>query len=127
MPATTADFAQLGTVFNDATRFVEGGVWQNAVPVGNQGTGSINNVLADLRSVQSGTQQLIDANSFTGATLVHAQEIVNQLNLEIEAVQESVNGGAGTNNGQGLLARDRNACERRRCRRQQPVGHGRGL
>jgi hypothetical protein len=103
MPGTPADFSQLGAVFDDATHFLEGGVWQNAVEVGNQGTGSITKVVADLQAVQTGMQHLIDANTFAGSTLIHAQEIVSQLNLEIEAVQESLNGGKPANNLQGAV------------------------
>ena len=105
MQATPAEFSQLGAIFDDATHFLEGGVWQNAVEVGNQGTGSITKVVADLQAVQTGMQQLIDANTFAGSTLIHAQEIVSQLNQEIEAVQESLNGGKPANNLQGAVGK----------------------
>jgi hypothetical protein len=99
----TPTFAELGATFNDATRVLEGGVWKNVVEEGGQGLGSVYRAVNDLTSVQSGLQAQIQANQFTGETLIHVQEIVAQLNQEIEAVQESVNGGQAQNNGAGAV------------------------
>ena len=87
----TQSFAQIGYVFNDATTKLVGGVWNTVNSCGN--AASIQN---DLQSVQSNLQQLIQQNAgqFQGATGIHAQEIVNQLNLEIANVQQAA---AGTN------------------------------
>ena len=55
--ATTADLTQAGVVFNDATRLLEGGLWQNAVVHNNQTptlgeyTQDMNAILADVQAV----------------------------------------------------------------------------
>jgi len=55
--ATTADLTQAGVVFNDATRLLEGGLWQNTVTHNNQTptlgeyTQDVSAVLADLQAV----------------------------------------------------------------------------
>ena len=84
-------FAQIGNVFNDATTKLVGGVWNTVNSGGNAAS-----IQSDLQSVQSNLQQLIQQNAdqFQGATGIHAQEIVNQLNLEIANVQQAA---AGTN------------------------------
>jgi hypothetical protein len=46
---TTQTFADAGVLFNDATRFLEGGVWQTAVSEGGQGLGSAGRVVSDLQ------------------------------------------------------------------------------
>jgi hypothetical protein len=75
----TPDFAQLGTIFNDATTRLVGGVTPT----------NAHTVLADLQKVQSGLQQLITTlpNPFQGETAIHAQNIVDQLNLEMTAIK----------------------------------------
>src|SRR5512141_2836341 len=56
-PASTAPaFADLGTTFNDATRALVGGLWQNVVEEGGQGHGSIGRYITDLTNVQTGLQ-----------------------------------------------------------------------
>ena len=55
MAATVATFAQTGAVFNEATRLLEGGLWQNIVEEGGQGLGSAGAV-ADLQTVQTSLQ-----------------------------------------------------------------------
>lgn len=72
------DFAQIGAVFNDATNKLEGGV-----TVQNQ-----DKILNDLASVQTNLANLIQQQPglFTGETVIHAQNIVDQLNLETNAI-----------------------------------------
>jgi hypothetical protein len=82
--------AQIGATFNDATTQLVGGVW-NTVSGGNAAA-----VTADLQSVQSELRALITVSpaQFRGLTGIHAETIVNQLNLEIQQVQQAT---AGTN------------------------------
>jgi hypothetical protein len=94
-PTTTSapDFAQLGVAFNDATRALVGGLWQNAVEEGGQGLGSVFRYVYDLRTVQSGIQAEINAGQFTGTTLANAQAILSDITTSISAATASVNGG----------------------------------
>jgi hypothetical protein len=85
--------AQAGAVFNDATRQLEGGIWQNVVEEGGQGLGSAQAVVADLQAVQAGLQAQIAAGQFTGDTLGRVQSIVTRLGQEAAAAAASVNGG----------------------------------
>ncbi|RTL69394.1 MAG: hypothetical protein EKK41_13590 [Hyphomicrobiales bacterium] len=86
-------FAQAGAVFNDATRQLEGGLWQNTVEEGGQGFGSAKAVAADLQALQTGLQAQINAGQFTGDTLAKVQGIVASLGEEAEAAAASVSGG----------------------------------
>ena len=86
-------FAQAGVVFNDATRQLEGGLWQNVVEEGGQGLGSAGAVVADLQSVQAALQAQIAAGQFTGDTLAKVQGIVANLDQEAAAASASVSGG----------------------------------
>ncbi len=93
-PATTAPaFADLGVVFNDATRFLEGGLWQNVVEQGGQGFGSINNYTADLTAIQTGLQAEIAAGQFAGQTLANVNTILADIATALSAAPASVNGG----------------------------------
>jgi hypothetical protein len=87
------NFADLGATFNDATRALVGGLWQNTVEEGGQGLGSVYRYINDLNTVQSGIQAEIDAGSFGGTTLQHAQDILNSIETAISAAIASVNGG----------------------------------
>lgn len=94
--ATTNDvptFAQAGTVFNDATRALEGGLWQNVVEEAGQGLGSAGRVVADLQTVQANLQAGIDAGQYTGASLTNVQNIITNLDQEIAAANAAVSGG----------------------------------
>lgn len=75
---TPMDFAQIGAIFNDATTRMEGGVTVN-----NQ-----DRILADLHAVQTNLANLIQQQPdlFTGVTAIHAQNIVDQINLETQAI-----------------------------------------
>src|SRR3979409_2383264 len=77
--AAAADFAQLGATFNDATRALVGGLWQNAVEEGGQGNGSVFRYVSDLQSVQTGLQAEITAGQFTGPTLANVQTVLHDI------------------------------------------------
>jgi hypothetical protein len=92
-PAAAPDFATLGASFNDATRALVGGLWQNAVEEGGQGNGSVFRYVSDLQAVQQGLQAEIAAGQFSGATLTNVQAILNDLTTATSAATASVNGG----------------------------------
>ena len=89
----TPTFADAGTLFNDATRFLEGGLWQNTVEEGGQGLGSVGSVVTDLQTVQANLQAGIAAGQYTGQALTDVQSIVTSVGQEITAANASVNGG----------------------------------
>ena len=91
--ANAADFAQLGATFNDATRALVGGLWQNVVEEGGQGNGSVFKYVNDLQAVQTGLQADVAAGDFTGASLTNVQTVLNDLTTAISAATASVNGG----------------------------------
>jgi hypothetical protein len=93
VPTDAPDFAQLGTIFNDATRALEGGLWQTAVEEAGQGTGSVNRYISDLQNVHDGIQAQVNAGIFTGTTLSNAKTILSDLTTAMSAAQGSVNGG----------------------------------
>src|SRR6266568_815526 len=94
MPATTTpDFAQLGATFNDATRALEGGLWQNVVEEGAQGFGSVFRYVNDLQTVKAGLQAEVAAGQFADATLANVQTILGDLDTALSAATASVNGG----------------------------------
>ncbi len=80
-------------MFNDATRFLEGGLWQNVVEQGGQGFGSINNYTADLTAIQTGLQAEIAAGQFAGQTLANVNTILADITTALSAATASVNGG----------------------------------
>ena len=86
-------FSDLGTTFNDATRALVGGLWQNVVEEGGQGTGSVGRYTTDLTTVQNGLLAEVNAGQFSGATLGHVQAILSDINTAISAANASVNGG----------------------------------
>lgn len=93
-PASPAPaFSDLGLTFNDATRALVGGLWQNAVEEGGQGLGSVLKYTADLTAVQSGLQAEVAAGQFTGDTLTHVNTILADLGTALAAGTASVNGG----------------------------------
>src|SRR6266702_36228 len=93
-PASTApNFSDLGATFNDATRALVGGLWQNAVEEGGQGTGSVGRYANDLTTIQNGLLAEVNAGQFSGATLGHVQAILSDINTAISAANASVNGG----------------------------------
>jgi hypothetical protein len=88
-----ATFAEAGTVFNDATRALEGGLWQNAVEESNQGHGSVFRYVNDLTTVQADLNAEIDAQQFTGATADHVNTILADIATALQAAAASVSGG----------------------------------
>lgn len=91
--SNAADLAQLGATFNDATRALVGGLWQNVVEEGGQGLGSVFRYMNDLESVRAGLQSGIDAGQFTGSTLANVQKILSDIATATSAADASVNGG----------------------------------
>jgi hypothetical protein len=93
-PAASAPaFSDLGLTFNDATRALVGGLWQNVVEEGGQGLGSVFKYTADLAAVQTGLQAEIAAGQFTGDTLAHVNTILADITTALSAATASVNGG----------------------------------
>jgi hypothetical protein len=92
-PPPAPDFAQLGATFNDATRALVGGLWQNAVEEGGQGNGSVFRYVNDLQSVSQGLQAEVNAGQFSGATLANVQSILTDIATATSAATASVNGG----------------------------------
>jgi hypothetical protein len=89
----TPTFADAGTLFNDATRFLEGGLWQNTVNEGDQGFGSAGHVVTDLQTIQTDLQAGIAAGQYTGTALADVTTILDKVGQEIAAATASVNGG----------------------------------
>lgn len=79
MKSRTLSFAEIGDIFDDATTRMVGGV--NAL---NKGA-----ILKDIARVQTGLEQLLEANpdDFQGVAGIHAQNIIDQLNLERDAIK----------------------------------------
>ncbi len=94
-PAAAApNFSDLGLTFNDATRALEGGLWQNVVSEAGQGLGSIGRYTTDLTNVQTGLQAEVAAGQFTdAATLAHVNTILADITTALSAASASVNGG----------------------------------
>ncbi len=86
-------FADLGATFNDATRFLVGGLWQNAVEEGGQGNGSVTKYTDDLTAVQNGLTAEVNAGQFSGDTLTHVQTILSDITTALSAANASVSGG----------------------------------
>ncbi|HKS19078.1 MAG TPA: hypothetical protein VJS63_07710 [Bradyrhizobium sp.] len=92
-PASAPAFSDLGATFNDATRALVGGLWQNVVEEGGQGNGSVFRYVNDLTAVQTGLQAEVAAGQFTGDTLTHVQTILSDITTALSAATASVNGG----------------------------------
>ena len=92
-PVAAPLFSDIGTTFNDATRAMTGGLWQNAVEEGGQGLGSVFRYVNDLHSAQTGLQAEVTAGQFSGTTLAHVQTILSDMTTAISAATASVNGG----------------------------------
>jgi hypothetical protein len=91
--ASAPNFSELGATFNDATRALVGGLWQNVVEEGGQGLGSVGRYTSDLTTVQTGLLAEVNAGQFTGATLEHAHAILSDIATALSAATASVNGG----------------------------------
>jgi trimeric autotransporter adhesin len=82
-------------MFNDATRILEGGLWHNSVPVGNQGHGTDGRYTADLQLVQTGLTADVAANDFAGVQLTDVNKVLGDLTTALGSVQGAVNNDAG--------------------------------
>src|SRR5499427_9156250 len=78
-------------MFNDATRILEGGLWHNNVPVGNQGNGTDGRYVADLQLVQTGLTADVAAGDFTGDQLTHVNTVLADIKTAIASVPGAVN------------------------------------
>ena len=81
-------------MFNDATRILEGGLWHNNVPVGNQGNGTDGRYIADLQAVQTGLTADVAAGDFTGDQLTHVNTVLADIQTALAAVPGAVNNDA---------------------------------
>ena len=84
-----------GNMFNDATRILEGGLWHNNVPVGNQGNGTDGRYIADLQLVQTGLTADVAANDFTGVQLADVNKVLGDITTALNSVPGAVNNDAG--------------------------------
>jgi hypothetical protein len=86
-------FAQAGSVFNDATTKLIGGVYDGA-----QNDGNRQSIINDLTAARDGIAGLLQANpeQFEGAAGNHAQKIVALLGKEIDAVEAAGTGPGGS-------------------------------
>jgi hypothetical protein len=78
-------------MFNDATRILEGGLWHNNVPVGNQGNGTDGRYTADLQLVQTGLTADVAANDFAGVQLADVNKVLGDITTALGSVQGAVN------------------------------------
>src|SRR4051794_39350931 len=92
-PTPAPAFSDLGATFNDATRALVGGLWQNVVEEGGQGNGSVFRYVNDLTAVQSGLKAEVASGQFTGNTLTHVQSMLSDITTALSAATASVNGG----------------------------------
>jgi hypothetical protein len=81
-------------MFNDATRILEGGLWHNNVPVGNQGNGTDGRYTADLTAVQTGLTADVAANDFAGVQLTDVNKVLGDITTALGSVQGAVNNDA---------------------------------
>jgi hypothetical protein len=80
-----------GNMFNDATRVLEGGLWHNNVPVGNQGNGTDGRYVNDLKLVQTGLTADVAANDFSGDQLTHVNTVLADIKTALAEVPGAVN------------------------------------
>ncbi|WP_257169854.1 hypothetical protein [Bradyrhizobium sp. SRS-191] len=92
-PTPALGFADLGIVFNDATRFLEGGLWRNVVDEGGQGLGSVYNYTGDLTVIQDGLKAMVAAGQFNGQALTSVNKILADITVAQDAAMASVTGG----------------------------------
>ena len=88
----STSFAQAGLVFDDATRLLVGGLWQNAVVEGNQ-TPYVGEYTADIKAVTADLAAQVAKGMFTGSALTTVQSIESELPTLLNAATASVNGG----------------------------------
>ena len=85
--------SSLGADFNDATRALVGGLWQNVVEEGGQGHGSIIKYTDDLTAVKTGLTAELNAGQFSGDALNHVQTILSDITTALSAATASVSDG----------------------------------
>jgi len=83
VPAVLASFALAGAAFNDATRVVEGGLWQTAAQESNQPVGTVNRYVNDLTNVKDTLTAEKAANQFAGAALTHVNLVLTDLTTSV--------------------------------------------
>jgi trimeric autotransporter adhesin len=93
-PALNAGDLYFANMFNDATRILEGGLWHNDVPVGNQGNGTQGRYIADLQLVQSGLMADVAAQDFAGVQLTDVNKVLADIHTALGAVPGAVNNDA---------------------------------
>jgi hypothetical protein len=81
-------------MFNDATRILEGGLWHNNVPVGNQGNGTDGRYIDDLKVVQTGLTADVAAHDFTGTQLTDVNKVLADITTALASVPGAVNNDA---------------------------------
>ena len=81
-------------MFNDATRVLEGGLWHNNVPVGNQGNGTDGRYINDLHAVETGLKADIAAGDFSGVQLADVNKVLADIATAIANVPGAVNNNA---------------------------------
>ena len=93
IPQHIDTFAQAGSVFNDATTKLIGGVYD-----GTQNDGNRQSIINDLTAARDGLAGLLQAHpeEFQGAAGNHAQKIVTLLGKEIDAVEAAGTGPGGS-------------------------------
>ena len=87
----STSFAQAGLVFDDATRLLVGGLWQNAVTEGNQ-TPYLPEYTADIKAVTADLAAQVANGMFTGSALTTVQSIETELPTLLKAATASVKG-----------------------------------
>lgn len=94
IPVHIDTFAQAGTVFNDATTKLIGGIFDGTANDGNRQA-----ILADLNATGTGLKNLLanDPADLTGASAKHVQTIINDLAKEVTLVTAAGTGVADTN------------------------------
>ena len=91
--ASAPAFSDLGATFNDATRALVGGLWQNVVEEGAQGNGSVFRYVNDLTAVQTGFRRrsLPDNSPATRSPMSRPSYPTSR--RRVSAATASVNGG----------------------------------
>jgi hypothetical protein len=92
-PAILGSFAAAGASFNDATRALEGGLWQITVQESNQPTGTVARYVTDLTNVKDTLTAEKAANMFSGAALTAVNTVLADLPIAINNAPTSVAGG----------------------------------
>lgn len=101
-------FGDDGILFNDATRLLEGGLWQLATPESNQPQGTVGRYVSDLSAVKANlTDELAhgDLSNVSAATRADVNRIISRLGVAIAQAPASADT-AGTNPAATAAAQD---------------------